>query len=130
MDLIRNKEDWLVRKTAPRPVRPALERFFEKIEVSKVHYWDSTPCWDWTGHINETTGYGQLKDDHQRVVNAHAFSYDQFVGDIEPGQELTQGCDRRQCCNPRHIYPIKRRENKKRRKPHNDDAALYAMPNY
>ena len=58
MNLIRNSTGLTVRAQAPKATKPALERFLAKIVVSQIHHWDSTPCWDWTGHVNDTTGYG------------------------------------------------------------------------
>lgn len=114
--LVVNRQGDVVRHQCPKRTIPALERFLNKIAVSNVFEFDGTPCWMWQGHINAETGYGQLKDDSNKTVNAHAFAHDQFVGDLENGQELTQGCDRRACCSPHHVYAVARSQNKKRSK--------------
>lgn len=114
--LVVNRQGNTVRHQCQKKTIPALERFLNKIAVSEVFEFDGTPCWMWQGHINAETGYGQLKDDSNRTVNTHAFSYGQFNGDLEAGQELTQGCDRRACCSPHHVYAVARKKNQKRRK--------------
>ena len=108
-----NQEGQIVRHQCAKRTKPALQRFLDKVAVVEKE-WDESPCWIWQGHINQETGYGQLKDDANRTVNAHAFSYNQYVGDLGEGEELTQGCDQRACCSPRHVYAVARSENKKR----------------
>lgn len=109
-----NRKGWLVRHQKPKPTRCALVRFLKKIVVSDLYSWNGSPCWDWHGHINKQTGYGQIKNAENKTVNAHSFAYNEFVGKVGAGEELTQGCDRRQCCSPFHISTIARSENEKR----------------
>ena len=51
--------------------RPLLDRFQEKVEISKDNEWNGTPCWDWTAARNEK-GYGYFylnKKDRKKKLN-------------------------------------------------------------
>ena len=84
--------------------RPVLDRFHEKYVVDAV-----TGCWEWTaGRID--TGYGALGVDGKMML-AHRFAYEQFVGQIPDGLALDHLCRNRGCCNPEHLNPCTRGEN-------------------
>ncbi len=72
------------------------ERFMEKIEISP-----KTGCWLWAAQTVD--GYGQFKLASGRIVPAHRFSYEFFIGPIPPKKLLIHSCDVRHCVKPRHL---------------------------
>ena len=102
-----------------RKRRDPFERWAEKVDV--------TPgCWFWTACLSPA-GYGQFgvgsrTDGSDRLVYAHRFSYEQYVGSIPNGLEIDHACcdpawckggvcPHRSCVNPTHLEAVTRREN-------------------
>ena len=96
----------------PRPVRPAVERFWDHVEKT-------TECWLWTGKTAD--GYGQfgLGRRIQGLIYAHRFAYEQRHGPIPEGLELDHLCRVRHCVNPAHLEAVTHRENILRGEGHN-----------
>ena len=69
-------------------------------------------CWLWTGH-KYPRGYGQFHS-RRRVVYAHRFAYEYFVGPIPSGLVLDHLCRNRACVNPQHLEPVSHTENVRR----------------
>lgn len=115
MELVLNRHGQLVRYQAPRQRKPALSRFLARVIVSDEHSHEGTPCWFLAGAVNEN-GYAQIRDDHDRVVGAHVFAYEQYIDDVPPGYEVRHRCQRRACVAPRHLEAVRRDENLSRRK--------------
>ena len=80
------------------------ERFLAKIVAPSVD-----DCWHWTAYTNEK-GYGQFHVDG-RLVKAHRWSYEHFVGPIPEGLQIDHLCRVRNCVNPHHLEPVTGREN-------------------
>lgn len=81
-------------KPLGRPPRPALDRFFEKV--------DRQPrgCWLWTAFRDED-GYGQFYLGG-RSIAAHRAAYILLVG--EPGGlDVHHRCENTSCVNPAHL---------------------------
>lgn len=67
-----------------------------------VHKSDNNQCWLWTGSKN-IHGYGQLKVLGKSTL-AHRYSYVLHNGPIPEGLQVHHQCDRRECCNPNHLW--------------------------
>ncbi len=80
-----------------RPTTKEVARFFDKVQITKH-------CWLWEAQISDK-GYGQFKF-HGSGIPAHRFSYQLFVGPIEPGKMILhrRECGNRSCVNPNHLY--------------------------
>lgn len=84
-----------------------------------------TGCWVWKGAPTKSGGYGQLgvrePDGTYKMVRAHRWSYEHFVGPIPKGLELDHTCcvapcpggrcAHRLCVNPAHLEPVTHAEN-------------------
>lgn len=79
-----------------RPTTAEVARFFDKVQITKH-------CWLWTGCI--VWGYGQFGF-KGGIIRSHRFSYELFVGPIEPGKHILhrRECGNRNCVNPHHLY--------------------------
>jgi hypothetical protein len=102
-----------------RPRRPAIDRFKEKIEIDEsIGMWLKTetdrpvwePCWIWTG-CRTPAGYGQFKAEPDKRVQAHNFSYDYYVGPLDPRLVRDHLCHNPACVNYKHLEQVTNREN-------------------
>lgn len=66
-------------------------------------------CWNWSSVAGN--GYGCVRRDDGKQVNAHRFIYEALVGPIPAGCDLDHLCRNRRCVNPDHLEPVSRREN-------------------
>lgn len=80
-----------------RPTTKEIARFFDKVQITKH-------CWPWVNPL-KNTGYGRFRF-KGRMISAHRFSYELFVGPIEPGKCILhrRECGKRNCVNPNHLY--------------------------
>lgn len=97
-----------------------IERFREKIDKT-----NSNGCWIWVGAIcggyrKNGEGYGNFRN-KGKVVYAHRWSYEHFVGPIPEGLQIdhfimnkTPDKCSRVCVNPDHLEVVTRSENAKR----------------
>ena len=81
-------------------------RFLSRIDKS-------TGCWLWTAHINPKSGYVQFRIGGRagKMVLAHRWAYQHFVGEIPKGLQLDHLCRIRHCVNPSHLEPVTASEN-------------------
>ncbi len=85
-----------VAKTGPTRPRPALERFWEKVNKTNN-------CWLWTGATAH--GYGKFgPGSGAAIVNAHRFSWEIAHGQIGNGLWVLHKCDVRNCIRPEHLF--------------------------
>lgn len=75
---------------------PAEMRFWVKVQRGP-------DCWEWLGHRDRGTGYGDFRvgDKH---VKAHRFSYQTSYGQIPKGLFVLHRCDNPPCVRPSHLY--------------------------
>jgi hypothetical protein len=90
----------------------------KKILLSKIKIADSG-CWEWIGSsLKKVTGnYGQIrvgKRGESKLVRAHRYSYEIFVGKIPEGLSLDHLCKNTLCVNPSHLEPVTHAENMRR----------------
>jgi hypothetical protein len=69
-------------------------------------------CWIWMRSIT-TAGYGRLVVDN-RIILAHRFIYEKFIGPIPAGFQIDHLSRVRSCINPAHLEPVTPKENKMR----------------
>lgn len=103
--------------------RKDLARIFSKIKVSVEHFYESTPCWEWTG--SKVFGYGNMRwgDKVQRV---HRIMYAWIYGPIPyrgAKLEIDHLCKNQSCANPVHLELVTSQVNSLRS---NNLAARYA----
>ena len=82
-------------------------------EASKKRFMSRTiktsgGCWVWQGATPR--GYGRISVEG-RVVQAHRYSYELFVGPIPAGMTIDHLCRVHGCVNPKHLEPVTFREN-------------------
>jgi hypothetical protein len=83
--------------------KPPIERFHSKYEIDQ-----ETGCFNWTGHkIKE---YGRLEINGKSII-AHRFSYETFVGPLDPKLEICHNCNNKSCVNPNHLRQDTRSSN-------------------
>jgi HNH endonuclease len=66
-------------------------------------------CWVWEGRLDRD-GYGR-----ERGRLAHVVVYEQEFGPVPQGMALDHRCRRRDCVNPRHLEPVTKSENERRK---------------
>lgn len=79
-----------------------LQRFRDRFIVRP-----GTRCWHWTG--TRTQGYGRFQGGM-----AHRFSYERYVGPIQPGLQIDHLCRNSGCVNPEHLEAVTGAENNRR----------------
>jgi len=92
--------------------RSVAGRFFQKILVSEIRFFENTPCWEWQGCMDDS-GYGRFAALGE--FYAHRVSHELFKGFIPNGQEVDHRCKNRRCVSPLHIEAVTLKINRVRR---------------
>lgn len=74
-----------------------IESFEEKISPEP-----NSGCWLWTG-FEYGNGYGGVKR-RPRVILAHRYAWELFVGEIPDSMNVLHRCDTPKCVNPQHLF--------------------------
>ena len=85
-------------------MRTADERFDEKWTPEP-----NTGCWVWMASSSDD-GYGQFWSE-EKMVRAHRYAYERWVGPIPEGLTIDHLCRVRHCVNPDHLEAVTNREN-------------------
>lgn len=92
--------------------------FWARIDLS-----NPDGCWPWLRGC-DSNGYGHVGV-HGDVYLTHRLAYELLVGPIPAGLTIDHICRNRPCCNPYHMEPVTRGENR-RRAPISGRAAVHA----
>lgn len=76
---------------------------------SKIKRGSKSKCWPWQG-CTTSQGYGVTSVKGQWVT-AHRLAYTLTFGKIPAGKLVCHTCDRRECCNPEHLWLGSLRDN-------------------
>ena len=66
-------------------------------------------CWEWIGPIT-SRGYGAFYA-NKKLIYAHRFSFELFIGKIPDGLQIDHLCKNVRCVNPGHLKACTSREN-------------------
>lgn len=88
------------------------ERIEQKIRISKTHFHNGSPCWDWLGQVDKD-GYGLVRW-QGKMQPAHRVVFTILIGKIPFKRQLDHLCRRHPCCNPKHLEPVSQTENVRR----------------
>jgi len=75
--------------------KTAEERFWEKVDKT-------AGCWVWTATTNKK-GYGRFWNG-ERLVGAHRWAYERYVGPVPEGHMVLHRCDNPPCVRPDHLF--------------------------
>ena len=84
--------------------RPLVDRLMARVNMT-------AGCWEWTGYVHPTTGYGMFTVRSIGTRPAHRWVYESVVGAVPAGMELDHLCRNRMCVRPDHLEPVTRHEN-------------------
>src|SRR6266581_3341479 len=84
-----------------------MDRFWSRVDVRDV-----AACWSWLAG-RATAGYGVVWTG-RCVELAHRLAYQLTVGPIPDGLVIDHLCSNKVCCNPSHMEPVSRGENRAR----------------
>lgn len=89
---------------------PVIDRVAAKIHISTEHFYEGTPCWEFTSSL-DPNGYGTIFYSGNEYRKVHRVMYELLVGPIPEGWVIDHLCRNTSCCRPRHLEPVTRGEN-------------------
>lgn len=89
--------------------RHLLTELFSRLKISTEHFYNNSPCWEWTGMINGEK-YGAVQY-ALKTYAAHRVMYETFVESVPPHLRCDHLCRTRHCVNPCHLEIVTDREN-------------------
>lgn len=92
----------------PRWSLTPIERFLAKVQWSE-RWFNGSRCLEWTAGANSNSGHGRFFD--KRMVPAHRWAYERWVGPIPEGLVIDHLCQNQRCVNPAHLEAITQGEN-------------------
>lgn len=93
-------------------LKPVIERFLNKINVSQIRLYNGSPCWEWTSS-KDIGGYGVIGL-RGKVIKSHRFIYEYYHGEIDLNLQIDHLCRNRECCNVLHLEQVTTQENTRR----------------
>lgn len=94
-------------------MRTLFERFWTKITFPN----GISGCWIWIGS-NDGGRYGRIRKPKGKMIGAHIFSHETFIGPVPPGMQIDhvkgRGCTSMACVKPTHLEAVSPSENCRR----------------
>lgn len=85
-----------------------MQRFVEKVRLPGPN--DLDGCWIWQG-ARDGHGYSSFQGHAKKILAAHRFSYEAFIGPVPRGLAIDHLCREPLCVNPGHLEAVTFREN-------------------
>lgn len=107
--------------------------FIERLEKYISRDLVGAGCWIWTGATN-SKGYGYLRTGGRGMpmIPVHRATYELVRGPISEDFHIDHLCRNPRCCNPDHLEPVTRQENRLRARkavPHCPSGHYYTQEN-